>query len=26
MKKEENIDSYVVGEVTEGPLGKIQIL
>ena len=26
LKKEENIDSYVVGEVTEGPLGKIQIL
>lgn len=26
LKKEENIDSYVVGEVIEGPPGKIQIL
>jgi len=25
LKKEENIDSYVVGEVIEGPPGKLQI-
>ncbi len=26
LKKEENIDSYIVGEVVEGPQGKIRIL
>jgi selenide,water dikinase len=26
LKKEENIDAYIVGEVVEGPQGKIQIL
>jgi hypothetical protein len=26
LKKEENIDAYIVGEVVEGPPGKIRIL
>ena len=26
LKKEENIDSYIVGEVVEGPQGRIRIM
>jgi len=26
LKKEENIDAYIVGEVVEGPQGKMRIL